>query len=455
MKNSRKNVFNSIEKIKQLLSRRRLLKKKVGSLMNDVSSHIHKLEGRYLVLFEKGLLHRLKKLFPKNVLFSHHHTVIDFTKTIKLLVDGKEGFARVIRNIEEAKHNIVIQMFIWKNDGIGLKIGQKLLEAAERGVSITIYKDGLGSIFEIGGPGGRGFFKSKINFLWAFISRTILWIYGEPAPDKAPNFSVSDKLLAHKNVRVFKDRFLNDHSKYFLFDDEILILGGMNIGDEYCKVADGKQPRHDYMVEMKSKTVVHKFLHRLKGSFVDDFDHGSSVEFAYNIKVRDSKQFEIIIKFVEFLRLAKKEVIIEMAYLGDPTVTKAIIEAANRGVDVSLIIPQKSNLQDSLNKFVTRKILRNTSGKVSVYLYPKPLHAKALIIDGYLSFLGSTNLNIGALRTLKETNVIVNDADCQFTKRFRETLVHDISISKKVKYERQLGYKSLVAWAEMAIARLF
>ena len=214
-------------------------------------------------------------------------------------------------------------------------------------------------------------------------------------------------------------------------------------------------PRHDYMVEMKSKTVVYKFLQRLKGSFIDDFDDGSSVEFAYNIKAHDAKQFEIMIKFIEFLRMAKKEIIIEMAYLGDPSVTKAIVEAANRGVEVSLIIPQKSNLQDSLNKFVTRKILRDSNGKVKVYLYPKPLHAKALMVDGYLSFLGSTNLNIGALRTLKETNVIVNDANCQFTKRFHATLVHDISISKKAKYERQLGYKSFVAWAEIVIARLF
>ncbi len=161
-----KNVFNSIEKIKELLSHRRVFKKKVGFLMNDVSKHIYKLEGRYLVLFEKGLLHRLKKIFPRHFLFSHHPIVIEFTKTMNLLVDGKEGFGKIIQNIEEAKHSILIQMFIWKNDEIGIKIGRKLLEAAERGVSITIYKDCLGSIFEIGAPGGRGFFKARLNFLW-------------------------------------------------------------------------------------------------------------------------------------------------------------------------------------------------------------------------------------------------------------------------------------------------
>ncbi len=451
----RKDVFNAIEKIKNLMRRKHPRKGKVGVLLNDINRNIFELEGRYLVLFEKGLLHKLKKIFPKHLLFSHHHSVIEFTKTMKLLVDGKEAFGQLLHNIENAKHTILFQMFIWKNDGIGIEIGKKLLEAAQRGVLVHIYKDALGSIFEIGGPGGRGFFKSKLNFFWNLISKIFLFFYNEPATEKEPDFSISDALLSHKNVTILKDHFSKDHSKYFIFDEEILMLGGMNIGDEYYKDCDGKKARHDYMVEMDSKTVVRKFQHRLKGSWVDDFDAGSSVEFAYNIHSHDGKQFEIMAKFEEFLHLAKKEVIIEMAYLGHPAVTRAIVDAANRGVSITLIIPQKSNLQDSLNKYIARKILRDTEWKVKVLLYPKPLHAKALIVDGTVSFLGSANLNIGALRTLKETNVIVNDSTCQFTDRFKETLAHDCTISIPVTLESQLSFNRLTAFGEMVIAILF
>ena len=103
----RKDVFNAIEKIKNLMRRKHPRKGKVGVLLNDINRNIFELEGRYLVLFEKGLLHKLKKIFPKHLLFSHHHSVIEFTKTMKLLVDGKEAFGQLLHNIENAKHTIL------------------------------------------------------------------------------------------------------------------------------------------------------------------------------------------------------------------------------------------------------------------------------------------------------------------------------------------------------------
>ena len=56
----------------------------------------------------------------------------------KLLVDGKQAFPSIIKEIENASKSIFINMFIWRDDVIGNKIVQACLNAANRGVKITI-----------------------------------------------------------------------------------------------------------------------------------------------------------------------------------------------------------------------------------------------------------------------------------------------------------------------------
>ncbi|MCA9378303.1 phosphatidylserine/phosphatidylglycerophosphate/cardiolipin synthase family protein [Candidatus Peregrinibacteria bacterium] len=56
-----------------------------------------------------------------------------------------------------------------------------------------------------------------------------------------------------------------------MFDDQTLIAGSINVGDEYM----GNW--HDYMVRMDSPILVSKLRARLSGN--DDFDSGASIEF--------------------------------------------------------------------------------------------------------------------------------------------------------------------------------
>src|SRR5947209_165228 len=53
---------------------------------------------------------------------------------VRIWVDGQEAFDRLERLIRHARHSIVIQMFIWRDDATGRRIASVLLEAARRGV---------------------------------------------------------------------------------------------------------------------------------------------------------------------------------------------------------------------------------------------------------------------------------------------------------------------------------
>jgi cardiolipin synthase A/B len=450
------NIFDEIEKIYRLIDGKTVKKRKIKNLLNKIYKKTVKLEDRYVCFLNDKLRKRLKKILPKNVCIQNYKKENEFSNTIELLVDGEESFAKIIKNINNAKKNILIQMFIWKNDHVGNRVGKALLKAAERGVKIEIHKDALGSIFEIGGYMHRGFFEQEKNFKLKVISKVVSLFYKEKNKDQIKNFDVSDKLCAHENVKVMKDEKLEDHSKYFIFDDKTFMAGGMNIGDEYyAKLKKNrKKTRHDFMVNMESRALVSKFKKRLAGNDMDDFDYGSSFEFSINIINGSKKQFEILEKTLELLDNAKKEVLIEMAYLGDKSINKKLIEIVGKGVKVKLIIPKKSNLQDNLNKMMATRLFELTNGKIEILLYPKAMHSKVMLVDGEVTSLGSANLNFGALHELKETNVLVNDADCKFTKKIKKTLKADAKISKKVTSKKRLKFQSVKAWIEYAIGRI-
>ena len=80
-----------------------------------------------------------------------------------LLINGKEAFPVLINRIRNAKKEIIISMFIWRDDSIGNKIAEEILNAADRGVRITIMKDKVGSIFEREEENKKSFFHNNCD----------------------------------------------------------------------------------------------------------------------------------------------------------------------------------------------------------------------------------------------------------------------------------------------------
>ncbi|MGI6649328.1 MAG: phospholipase D-like domain-containing protein [Bacillota bacterium] len=64
--------------------------------------------------------------------------------------------------------------------------------------------------------------------------------------------------------------------------------------------------------------------------------------------------YEVKDKIIQLLASARESIDILMAYLGEPDITHTIIEAANRGVRINLLLPGKANLQHDLNMQVVK-----------------------------------------------------------------------------------------------------
>ena len=237
---------------------------------------------------------------------------------LELLVDGESAFGEVIFAIDAARDSIYIQTYIWKDDEIGRLMVKKLKAAADRGVVVTIRKDVLGTVFELG---------DMLN--------------GKPSP-----VFTSEGLKGYKNINVDNDVFADtDHSKYFIVDRQVVIFGGMNIADEYNK------KWHDYMAAIRSA--------RWTEAFEQKVIHGVAwpTPSPFIVAVNDRSATEIRTALIQIIDHAAEHIIIEHAYFSDDKVIAAVKRAAMRGIQVDVILPRRPDTHIYANLMTINRLL--------------------------------------------------------------------------------------------------
>jgi cardiolipin synthase len=120
--------------------------------------------------------------------------------------------------------------------------------------------------------------------------------------------------------------------------------------------------------------------------------------------------FPIRAIYLEAIERAQKHIYMTHAYfIPDEIVLKALLDAAERGVDVRILLPATSNhvIADWLARgFYTRCLKKG----VRLLLYQKAMiHAKTATIDGAWTTVGTTNLDRLSLVGNFEVNAEVYD----------------------------------------------
>ncbi len=322
---------------------------------------------------------------------------------LELLVGGKEAFKEILATINDAKSSILVQTYIWKDDNIGGQIVNRLKAAADRGVEITIRKDLLGTVFELGDM-----------------------LKGRPSP-----VFTKSGLRGYDNIDV-DTRLSNDtdHSKYFIIDRRIVIFGGMNIGDEY------HTKWHDYMAAIRSKRWTKTFIKKvLEGS-------AWPTPAPFVVTVNDNNTTEIRTALIEIIDNAKKRVIIEHAYFSDDKVIGALKRAASRGIRVDVVLPKTPDTHLYANMVTINKLLEGKQEKSSrIYLYPKLSHAKIVLTDGAIAAVGSANLTPRSMLTSRELTLFAHgDRNSRFIKELRDQLEVNIALSEQVLQPFELSF---------------
>ncbi|MFZ1985234.1 MAG: phosphatidylserine/phosphatidylglycerophosphate/cardiolipin synthase family protein [Desulfatitalea sp.] len=327
----------------------------------------------------------------------------DDLSALTLLVDGMEAFAKTLAAFDTASTAIYIQTFIWKDDAIGRHVVSGLKAAADRGVAITVRKDIVGTVFELGDL-----------------------LAGKPSP-----VFTGAGLKNYPRIDVQLDWFAKtDHSKYFIVDHGLVILGGMNIADEY------HTQWHDYMVCVQSKAWTR--------SFEDKVLNGIAWPAAapFVITVNDRHATEIRTALIQMIDQAAETLIIEQAYFSDDRIIAAVLRAARRGVRVTVVLPAEPDTHGYANRVTINQLLAAEAGtRLVVFFYPAMSHAKVALADGAIAAVGSANLTPRSMWTSSEIVLFAHGRkDDAFIRKLHDQLAADIAASRQVTLPFELSF---------------
>lgn len=367
----------------------------------------------------------------------------DFT----LLVDGKEAFPEIINCINNAKKYIRINMFIWRDDNIGNEIASVILNAANRGVKVDISVDRYGVVLEKSEESKKSFFHKEQTLTEKIKSKTLEMVYpmdNTPKKVKDEESDLYTQIINHPNISVSKDVFKADHSKYYIFDYDIVILGGINIEDKENGKDMQNRQYQDYMIKLEGKEHVKAFLTKLETGE----DVSKEYSFAINLKKEDNSIFEMEELYLNMIRKTNKKLMITMAYFsGLDNFVKEIIEAHKRGVEIYIMIPENANYQDATNKATIKKLMELTDNGIHVYMSKKMIHTKMMITDEGISF-GSTNITKKAFHQLNELNIVLKNIECKLRDKLEESIKENYKDAKKVNSHKDIKYNKLLARIE-------
>lgn len=340
----------------------------------------------------------------------------------ELMRDGAHARARMLADMDAARHEINVLYYIWLDDSTGTDVAHALMRAAQRGVTCRAMVDGLGS---------------------RALTRSPLWQQMQQAGVHLAIALPIDHLL---KVMLTSRIDLRNHRKITLIDGKITYIGSQNCADEAFRVKPRFAPWVDIMLRMQGPIVL-----QMQQVFASDWAQsnppiapstfGAALEpgngfHAVTIAEGPTERARSTPQLVaSLLACAQREVVISTPYfVPDSTVLDALCSAALRGVQVTLILPARNDswIVGAVSRSHYWRLL---SAGVHIHEFrPGLLHAKTLCLDGEVSLIGSTNLDLRSFDLNFENNVLLHD--CATTQAIRERQQSYISESNTVTLEQ-------------------
>ena len=342
-------------------------------------------------------------------------------------------FDLVVAELQKARESVEIFMYVWRADEAGTRIGEAVLAAAERGVKVRIIKD-IGAIMcEVIEMNRKPFFPRRIPLLKRIIYKVIGRTFPDTFVEDEYNQELGALLLSHPNVTV---EWINKtHTKYYVFDERLLVTGSINIEDRH-------QNYFDYMVALDDPELIQRLRMRMAGE--TPFDPERNIDFLCNIhREGEESIFEIKPEVLRCIEAARESIYVEVAYIGDPEFADALVAAARRGIRVTILFSREANIGNDVNYWAIHDLY--TRAPVEVYLTDTMIHAKLLLFDDEVILTGSCNMNIFSLQKAAELDLIIRN-EPGLTGAIRSLIAKRIESSNRVTSAEELtGFNRVLA----------
>ncbi len=317
--------------------------------------------------------------------------------------DGEAALAQLQRVIGSARHTLDLCTYVLGDDEVGAAVAAALADRARAGVRVRLLIDSIGSL------------KSA---------------HSHDAMLK--NAGVRTRLFMPALGRPGRGRVnLRNHRKLLIADGEVVWSGGRNLANEYFIGRVGEPPWLDLSFAAEGALAAQaqalfdgdwriargarqaprlgyaeRFARQQaqeQPSDAADYAAAPSTDATFTSLAQwvpsgpDFHEDVLHALLVSAAFHAEQRLLLATPYyVPDESVQEALVLAAKRGLQITLLLPRRSNhrLADWARGRAVRELVE---AGVDVRLLPAMLHAKAVVVDDVLALCGSANLDSRSL----------------------------------------------------------
>ena len=302
---------------------------------------------------------------------------------IEALIDGAQAFPAMLEALAAARRSVVMSSYIFDGDGIGERFVAALAAAVKRGVAVRVLIDDVDARFSS---------TSAVK----------------PLRRAGVPVAVFNPPLVPARLHAVN---LRNHRKILVVDGALGFTGGMNVDCRYWRPERLEEAYRDLHFRLRGPAVAH-----LAEVFADDWQfatgealrgeqwfprlEAAGAALARGIEAGpDEGSDRLRWAIIGGLNAAQRSVRIMTPYfLPDAALVSALGAAAMRGVEVDILLPEKSDLPH-VHWAVFGQLWQVLERGCRVCMSRGAFdHSKLLVVDGAWTLVGSANWDARSLR---------------------------------------------------------
>lgn len=315
---------------------------------------------------------------------------------VEVLRDGVTIFPAMLEAIASATRTVDLLTFVYWRGDIAQRFASALAERAASGVRCRVILDALGARYV------------EEELIARMQAAGVLVHWFRPLVDGDG--------LHHPGYRT--------HRKVLVCDEQVAFTGGIGIAEEWDGSSDDGTGWRETQLRVRGPVV-----DGLRAAFLDDWlDSGQALldeRDRFPDQPRDGATTAMVVRGASeqgrsdiamlrqllFERAGTRLRVTTPYFAPDEVVLATLLGAAERGVQVQLLVPGGNNDKEVAQLATERHYRRLLDAGIEIHVFrPTMLHAKVTTVDGVLAVVGSANLNHRSLQHDEEVDVVLFDA---------------------------------------------
>ncbi len=330
---------------------------------------------------------------------------------------GAEIFEAMLEDIRTAEHSVCLESYIFHSGKVCRAFMDAMIDRAKKGVAVHVLLDWIGS-------------------------------FGLTLQDERELRAAGVKVAKYRKPHWYTLPRINNrsHRKILVVDGKVAYTGGIGIADEWREPVNEACPWAERQYRFVGPVVA-----RIQAAFCENWLKSQAAvlegdryfpplvpagESPAQVVTSTGDGIESMrLLFLLSIGCATRSIRLLNAYfIPDAAITKALIQAKQRGVHVEILVPGDRTDLWVLREVARRSYKRLLQAGIAIFEYqPAMHHAKVLIVDDAWVSVGSANCNERSFAINDEMNV--NVWDPAFAARQIADFNEDLKRAKPLTYK--------------------